>query len=1107
MKKKYLIKGAFALVFGAFVASCSDYDNDYTSIADAKQATFAENFVKFYGNIDPNQDWGFGETTNSSRVRMTRANSSWDGWATPPSENSFKSSMSFTALPTSMYDGSKMQDYYLSETEREQEINFHNGNFSVYVMGTKRLKFNNPSDAADNMYFYVLPNANLTFTEAFTLQKPTNFKMYIASGATVTFEKGTNSNIQMYNRGTVVVKGSNQSGVYGRGIIYNQGTMTFEGTSTDYVQSIKPYGANVSGALVIHNAESQIVNEGTINTKGLRVEGSGHFKNVNGGVMNVSGYTIVNSNDCSWINDGLYNTEYFHYTAGSTDVINNCRLNVSELFYMNLGDTEVNRFLMDGGSSVVTKDYWADGPGFIRMGSNSVFKVKETATLNHTKPNYGIYGDGNDYAVFHAKNVVAGAANQGFEVTYGGRLAIVADAHFNQGNDGQADHPYIDFKDGCSISNIYAPGFSSGTPAISIRKTTCNPGFPSDFDDDDGDLTIENSGTGSTTSVEVWKVKYVINHKRVFCEDLGSTSNRKDFDYNDVVFDAKIIEEYSEDRTYDGTTLTSTSAPYEYNYYADITVYAAGGELSLTVGGEEVNSLFGKTTNYIINTVKDDDDTPAAHIEGLKPQTFKYEFESEEDAKIGNIPVMVKTQNVPIYLKSEKGEAPQKICVPVNTRWTYERVAIDEAYSNFADWVGHKDGFKIEDIWGTYNEDNVYPWDNVVDETGTTSAEFAWYKETGTEYTFDTTGTIVWDESAAGGRNLSESTPITISSENFTDVSKGTVVRLYGIDNGNASVTVIAGDVELGNTTRATGKCYIYTLSKSQAASVLANGLSITGSDFRLYYVTVGESSTPEEPEDTEETIVEVEPSFSSSEISGTAVSGLSQTTLTSTGVNIPSSYFTNAGAGTEVYVYGTGNESSVNVSVNGSNLSKANSRQTRGTTYVTKAKKTVMFTMTAEQAAAAQTSGIKITGSGFVLHAVGVVIVEGGSGESKDGQIWPNTGSGSAQSAFTIDGSKFTDSMVGKTLRIYSSEFGQYHWAITIEPVKNKKGDDFAGLSIANWANNNSHIAASIGSATKNESKQCIELVLSSGLITIFKNQSIQISPTNLKITNVTVE
>ena len=77
------------------------------------------------------------------------------------------------------------------------------------------------------------------------------------------------------------------------------------------------------------------------------------------------------------------------------------------------------------------------------------------------------------------------------------------------------------------------------------------------------------------------------------------------------------------------------------------------------------------------------------------------------------------------------------------------------------------------------------------------------------------------------------------------------------------------------------------------------------------------------------------------------------------------------------MYVYGTGNESSVSVSVNGSNLSKANSRQTRGTTYVTKAKKTVKFTMTAEQAAAAQTSGIKITGSGFVLHAVSVVIVE----------------------------------------------------------------------------------------------------------------------------------
>ena len=89
MKKKYLIKGAFALVFGAFVASCSDYDNDYTSIADAKQATFAENFVKFYGTIDPNQDWGFGAPATS---RITRTiNSGWNGWASAPNTSDFKS--------------------------------------------------------------------------------------------------------------------------------------------------------------------------------------------------------------------------------------------------------------------------------------------------------------------------------------------------------------------------------------------------------------------------------------------------------------------------------------------------------------------------------------------------------------------------------------------------------------------------------------------------------------------------------------------------------------------------------------------------------------------------------------------------------------------------------------------------------------------------------------------------------------------------------------------------------------------------------------------------------------------------------------------------------
>ena len=972
MKKKYLIKGAFALVFGAFVASCSDYDNDYTSIADAKQATFAENFVKFYGTIDPNQDWGF-DTPAASRITRT-INSGWNGWAAAPSRSEFKTGIPDEILYITRYkednNSNSFHNYYLGSSSNVQNVDLYNGNYALYISGIKKISFTNPANSANHMYFYVLPGADLTITTYFNINSGDDFKMYVADGAKVTFEAGLSSCMKLYNRGEVVVKGENTSGIYSNGVIYNQGTMKFEGTGQIWDNGLKPQAGNISSSLYLANENSQFINEGTLYSKGLYVAGSAHFKNVSGGEVNVSGYTIVNSNQLSWINDGVYNTGYFSYTAGSTDVINNCRLNVAELFYMNLGDTDVNSFQMDGGSSVVCKNYFGDAPGFIKMGSKSLFRVKETATMNHTKADYGIYCVGEDYAVFQAKDIVATNIEQAYEVTYGGKLYVVADTHFDSPNydSKSGQYPIIDFKNGFTKSNIYLNG---STPDIKIPASVCNPGFPDGYTDD-GSLDIIDAGNSSSSNIQQWEIKKVINHKRVFCEDLGSSSNRKDYDYNDVVFDAKIIESYFVDKTYDGNTLSSTSSAYGTNYYAEITVLAAGGELSLTVAGEEANGLFGKSTSMIINTVSEADMETfvASHnMTPLTPVTFKYPFNSYQEATIKNIPVMVKSDNVPIYLKADKGEAPQKICVPVGTRWPYERVAIDEAYGNFTNWVGHTESFTPETLWGTnFNEDKLYPSMGATeDETGTETETFVKYKSNSSSYTFTPSyyETIVYDESESEGQNLS-ATPIVIDGGFFSSSNKGTVVRLYGVDNGNAQVTVMAGDVALGNTTRGDGKAYIYTLSTSQAASAKANGLSITGSDFTLYYVTIDDSDI--------DRTVEVEPTFSSNEITGSAIM-LNPTTLSATGINISNSNFVNAGAGTEVYVYGTGDETSVSVSVNGSNLSKANSRQTRGTTYVTKAKKSVKFTMTAEQAAAAQTNGIKIAGTNFVLHAVGVVI------------------------------------------------------------------------------------------------------------------------------------
>lgn len=696
--KKYLIAGTLASVLGGLFASCQ-HDEIAGSLVEAKVEAYKEVFKQEFGTIDSNQDWGFGTSTQSkSRAygRTRALSSSWDKWATAPQDADFAIKMpgDEVELNSENYgQGTTIKNYKLKNTTETQAPNVWNGNFNIYVEGTKSLKFTNPGDGADNMRLYVLPGANLTFTDYFNLQKPTSFKMYIAEGATVTFANGTNINIQMYNRGTVIVNGNEQCGAYGQGIIYNQGTMSFNSTKTDN---------GISGALVLHNNESQLINEGVLNSKGLRIEGTGHFKNVSGGEVNISGHTIVNSNDCSWINDGLYNTVNYYYTAGSSDVINLCRLNVSELFYMDLGDTNINSFKMDAGSGVVATNFWAKGPGYITMGAGSLFKVTNTATMDYTNADYGIYGPstGEVYAVFQAKDIKTSNIAQGYDVTYGGMLAIVADTHFDS-NTGftskSGSYPIIDFKDGCSKDNIYIGG---SVPNISIAASTCNPGF--------GAITIpiDDSTTGKVkveTTVETFTETQLVEQGRVFCEDLGTRSSN-DVDFNDVVFDAYIYKVNTGTKTTikkNGVFFSENVETTGTSYYANIILLAAGGTYPLTVAGTEIHTALGATsTSVIVNTCSSDEDA------------YSNPYINTTSAKdLGNIPDITSIKAIPIIVKigdevheltAEQGEAAEKICIEkIGTKWTKERKKIKKAY-NFQGYV---------------NNANINFWEEILDES------------------------------------------------------------------------------------------------------------------------------------------------------------------------------------------------------------------------------------------------------------------------------------------------------------------------------------------------------------------------------------------------------
>lgn len=142
---------------------------------------------------------------------------------------------------------------------------------------------------------------------------------------------------------------------------------------------------------------------------------------------------------------------------------------------------------------------------------------------------------------------------------------------------------------------------------------------------------------------------------RIFCEDLGTIG---DFDFNDVVFDAKLYKSGK----------------------IEIDVLAAGGTLPIAVAGENIK--IGQMSNTGVNNGR-----PTQHISISAEEAAKNRWTS-----LISIPIVVTRDitdavNGSVELTAERGKAPQKICVPLTTDWVDEYVNINTAYPDFAKWV------------------------------------------------------------------------------------------------------------------------------------------------------------------------------------------------------------------------------------------------------------------------------------------------------------------------------------------------------------------------------------------------------------------------------------
>ena len=191
-----------------------------------------------------------------------------------------------------------------------------------------------------------------------------------------------------------------------------------------------------------------------------------------------------------------------------------------------------------------------------------------------------------------------------------------------------------------------------------------------------------NSATAAYNQYDAWIIRIVkaegdpgyTQYGRVMCEDLGSTQE-SDLDFNDVVFDAYIMNDGS----------------------INITVLAAGGVLRPLYVGKVAVTL-PTMCNTGTGVTAD-------------PQSFTIPASVAKENKwftLADIPVEVPGADgnlITLESKSD-GSAPAKVCTYVGVPWAKERTKLDTAYLNWTTYVTTTN----PQIWyGNQVEGTTYP--------------------------------------------------------------------------------------------------------------------------------------------------------------------------------------------------------------------------------------------------------------------------------------------------------------------------------------------------------------------------------------------------------------
>ena len=686
--KKYLMTSAAALAFCGLFTSCThDLGYDESSAQESIVKTYEQAFITAFGQPDPNQEWGFGATTKAATRSITVKGDVYEQFTFPSSDelrDAFPTAVPENAKTDAeleaQYKGSTVETQYgpatlwdlyaiylniVGKTEMDVKVttpgeytvghsyaNPSNQVYNVYINIGEGNNLTLKRNGAEHVNFYIL-SGNITIDKDFG---ECGGIISVASGATVNDQRdhiAHNDGIKVYNRGIYNATNTNVTTerigekdvtycyAIGNNVkFYNEATFTVSGALA--------YNSGAGNTAWFYNLGDGV----RLTAPSMTLNSTCNF--FSDGIVNITGETFVTKDGIVWINNGHYTTGNLTFSAKNTSFYNYCQLivegnahmydgefNLMDNSYAEAGTAEMDNFICNMGSNTgmwikgnVRMIAQGDGTyqGFRTNGSNDYLLIGGKVTIDSHRHTFSI-SSGITYSIREIEIVRNGA--------------VVTEDQLK--TEGSGDYPVLDF-----------------------NGTECPYGELS--------VTPNPNSCGAT-----WNGDDPVEKLRIICEDL-SVTQASDWDFNDVVFDIRLVENDTQ---------------------AEITLKAAGGTLKLCVGDldHEVHQLFatanpGKniSTTYPCSMINTLNTGSKYDVRGCEEATFRLDIQDawrEGYEEIGLLKAVAKNMPVQVYkmvntrtkeydwvtIACKRGNPAAKIAVGTDYEWCDERIDIRNKFT------------------------------------------------------------------------------------------------------------------------------------------------------------------------------------------------------------------------------------------------------------------------------------------------------------------------------------------------------------------------------------------------------------------------------------------